>query len=59
MSISSGQELDQRIHNFLESKLKRFPEIANMSIEQQRSSSTIRNRANTEGWLPRDSRIAQ
>ena len=59
MSISNGKELDQRIQNFLETKLKRFPEIANMSIEQERSSSTIRNRANTDNWLPQNSRISQ
>jgi hypothetical protein len=59
MSISSGQELDERIQNFLESKLKRFPDIANMSMEQERSSSTIKNRANTSAWLPKDTRTGR
>lgn len=59
MSISNGQELDERIQNFLESKLKRFPDIANMNVEQGRSSLTLKNRADTSAWLPKDTRTGR
>ncbi len=50
MSISKDNELDARIHNFLERKMKRFPEIANLNTEQGRSSLTVKAQNKRAGW---------
>lgn len=47
MSFSSGQELDDRIHNFLQSKLKKFPDIENINTEYARNSDAYLNQQGT------------
>lgn len=50
MSINKEDELDARIQNFLERKLQRFPEIANLDAKQERSSLTAKARRNGAVW---------
>lgn len=42
MSKNNKLELEKRIHNFLERKLERFPEIASMDDEAQRANLTVK-----------------
>lgn len=49
MSITSEQELEARIHSFLDRKLERFPEIARMESVQERSSLTVKVQASMSG----------
>lgn len=46
MSIKTEQELDQRIHNFIERKTQRFPDIAKIQNQQERSSILVRMQGN-------------
>ncbi len=43
MSINKDDELEARIQNFLERKMQRFPEIANIDAMQERTSLTSKS----------------
>jgi hypothetical protein len=51
MSITSDQELDARIHSFLERKTKRFPDLAKIEAEQERSGLLVKIQGNVSEWF--------
>lgn len=51
MSITNDQELDNRIHDFLERKTQRFPELAKLDAEQERTGLLVKIQSNVSGWF--------
>lgn len=50
-TISNDSELDARISSFIDRKTKRFPEIANLEAEQERSGLLIKIQSNVSDWF--------
>lgn len=50
-AINNDQELDARINSFIERKTKRFPDLAKVEANQERSSVFVKVQSNMSDWF--------